>query len=100
MAEHSQFLERDNFYLIKKLKKVDYFNMLRSILMIFIVEANLMYGIVTHVSEISQNLVHMNEKFWPVCTMPMTLQVTGPRQPSLQGPCLTARSPYGKKSCL
>ena len=47
VAEHSQFLERDNFYLIKKLKKVDYFNMLRSILMIFIIEVALMYGIVT-----------------------------------------------------
>ena len=40
--------------------------MLRSILMIFIVEATLMYGIVTYVSELSQNLVCMNEKFWAV----------------------------------
>ena len=63
MAEHSQFLERDNFYLIKKLKKANYSNMLRSILMIFMVEAALMYGIATYVSELSQNLVGMNEKF-------------------------------------
>ena len=40
--------------------------MLRSILMIFIQELALIYGIVTHVSEPSQNLVGMNEKFWAV----------------------------------
>ena len=40
--------------------------MLRSILMIIIQELALIYGIVTHVSELSQNLVGMNEKFWAV----------------------------------
>ena len=35
--------------------------MLRSILMIIIQELALIYGIVTHVSELSQNLVHMNK---------------------------------------
>ena len=66
MAEVGQFLKRNNIYYIKKIKKANYFNMLRSILMIFIVEATLMYGIVTYVSELSQNLVCMNEKFWAV----------------------------------
>ena len=70
MAELSQFLERNNFYLIQKLKKADYFNMLRSILIIFIIEVAPMYGIVTHVSELSQNLVGMNEKFWAVWGSP------------------------------
>ena len=41
--------------------------MLRSILMIFIIEVALINGIVTYVSELSQNLVSMNEKFWAVC---------------------------------
>ena len=45
------------------MKKANHFNMLRSILMIFMVEAALMYGIVTYVSELSQNLTGMNEKF-------------------------------------
>ena len=49
------------------MKKANHFNMLRSILMIFIVQTTLMYGIVTYVSELSQNLVGMNEKFWAVC---------------------------------
>ena len=40
--------------------------MLRSILMKFMVQATLMYGIVTYASELSQNLVNMNEKFWAV----------------------------------
>ena len=40
--------------------------MLRSILMIFIQELALIYGIVTRVSEPSQNLVSMNEKIWAV----------------------------------
>ena len=43
--------------------------MLRSILMKFMVQAALMYGIVTYVSELSQNLVGMNEKFWAVWKM-------------------------------
>ena len=48
------------------MKKANYFNMLRSILMIFIVEATLIYGIVTYVSEVSQNLLCMNKKSWAV----------------------------------
>ena len=40
--------------------------MLRSILMMFMVEVALKYGIVTYVSELSQNLVSMNKKFWAV----------------------------------
>ena len=40
--------------------------MLRSILMIFISDVALNHGIVTHVSELSQNLLDMNEKFWAV----------------------------------
>ena len=40
--------------------------MLRSILIIFIIEFALIYGIVTHVSEPSQNVVGMNVKFWVV----------------------------------
>ena len=40
--------------------------MLRSILIIFIIEVALIYGIVTHVPEPSHSLVGMNEKFWAV----------------------------------
>ena len=48
------------------MKKANHFNMLRSILMIFIVQTTLMYGIVTYVSELSQNLVDMNKNSWTV----------------------------------
>ena len=40
--------------------------MLCSILMIFISDVALKYGIVTHASELSQNLLNMNEIFWAV----------------------------------
>ena len=40
--------------------------MLRSNLMIFISNVALKYGIVTYVSDLSQNLVGMNEKSWAV----------------------------------
>ena len=49
------------------MKKANHFNMLRSILMIFISYLALNHGIVTHVSELSQNLLDMIEKFWAVC---------------------------------
>ena len=74
MAELGQILKISNIYSIKKLKKANYSNMLRSILMIFMVEVALMHGIVTYVSELSQNLVGMNEKFWAVC---YTLHIKG-----------------------
>ena len=41
--------------------------MLRSILMIFISDVALNHGIVTHVSELSQNLLDMNENILAVC---------------------------------
>ena len=34
------------------------------------VDATLMYGIVTYISELSQNLAGMNEKFWAVWVVP------------------------------
>ena len=62
MAEVGQNLKKNNFYLVKKIKKCNFSYMLRSILIIFMSEVALIYGIVTQVSELSQNLVSMNKK--------------------------------------
>ena len=48
------------------MKKLNFSNMLCSILIVFMPEGALIFGIVTQVSELSQNLVVMNEKFWAV----------------------------------